>query len=371
MYFFVLEVDKLEKIYYLCQLKYEETMIQVNQIFSERLAAARKMRRMSMDALADAVGVSKNAISKYEKGSMMPNSSVLIKLCEVLGMSVDYFFRDKMVNLGHVEFRKRARLGKMAIQSIHEHIKEFAERYIEVEKILGIPSPVSLSQYDVSCFGDAIGAAMKLRDAWQLGTDGIVGLINLLESKGVKVIEIDSHPDFDGVSGLIDGLYYFIAVNRAYNPERKRFTLAHELGHLVLDIKSDLDKEKVCHSFANEFLLPSDIFKTFMGDKRHDISLNELRAIQRAYGISVDAQMMKARVLDIISEKRLESFHKKKNFSPSFKADVEQSVFPSENCGRFEALVYMALAKDLITMSKAAALLGQSLEVVRKKLQLV
>lgn len=346
-------------------------MMQVNQIFSERLAAARKMKRMSMDALADAVGVSKNAISKYEKGSMMPNSSVLIKICEALGMSVDYFFRDKMVELGHVEFRKKARLGKMAIYSIHEHIKDFAERYIEVEKILGIPTPVELANYNVSCFGDALGAAMELRNTWQLGTDGIVGLIDLLESKGIKVIEIDSHPDFDGVSGIIDGKYYFIAVNRDYYPERKRFTLAHELGHLVLNINPELDKEKICHSFANEFLLPSEVFKAIMGDKRHDISLNELRAIQRAYGISVDAQMMKARILDIISENRFESFHKKKNFSPLFKADVELSAFPSENCGRFEALVYMALAKELITMSKAAALLGQSLEVVRKKLQLV
>ncbi len=343
----------------------------VNQIFSERLAAARKMKRMSMDALADAVGVSKNAISKYEKGSMLPNSSVLINLCEALGMSVDYFFRGKMVDLGHIEFRKRARLGKMAIKSIHEHIKEFAERYIEVEKILGIPSPVALARYGVSCFGDAVGAAMKLREAWRLGSDGIVGLINLLESKGIKVIEIDSEPDFDGVSGLIDEKYYFIAVNRNYNPERKRFTLAHELGHLVLEINSGLDKEKICHSFANEFLLPSEVFKAIMGDRRHDISLNELRTIQRDYGISVDAQMMKARSLDIISENRFASFHKKKNFSASFKVNVESSVFPPENCGRFEALVYMALAKELISMSKAAALLSQSLEEVRKGLQLV
>ena len=324
-----------------------------------------------MDALADAIGVSKNSISKYEKGLMMPNSSVLIKICEALGMSVDYFFRDKMVELGHVEFRKKARLGKMAIKSIHEHIKEFAERYIEVEKILGIPSPVALAQYKVSCFVDAIDAAIKLRDAWQLGSDGIVGFINLLESKGIKVIEIENYPDFDGVSGIIDEKYYFIAVNHDYTPERKRFTLAHELGHHVLDINSDLDKEKICHSFANEFLLPSEVFISIMGEKRHDISLNELRAIQRAYGISVDAQMMKARSLDIISENRFASFHKKKNFSPSFKANVELSVFPSENCGRFEALVYMALAKELISMSKAAALLGQSLDVVRRKLQLV
>lgn len=346
-------------------------MMQVNQIFSERLAAARKMKRMSMDALADAVGVSKNSISKYEKGSMMPNSSILIKLCEALGMSVDYFFRDKMVDLGHVEFRKKSKLGKIIIKSIHEHIKDFAERYIEVEKILGIPTPVTLPLYNISCFGEALDAAMELRNTWQLGTDGIVGLINLLESKGIKVIEIDGHPDFDGVSGIIDDQYYFIAVNRDYCSERKRFTLAHELGHLVLNISPDLDKEKICHSFANEFLLPSEVFNAIIGDKRHDISLNELRSIQWAYGISVDAQMMKARSLDIISENRFASFHKKKNFSLSFKADVELSVFPQENCGRFEALVYMALAKELITMSKAAALLGQSLEVVRKKLQLV
>lgn len=68
-----------------------------NKIFAGRLKAARKMAGLSIDELVERIdnSVSKNAISKYEKGLMLPNSSILIKLANVLSVKVDYFFRTK------------------------------------------------------------------------------------------------------------------------------------------------------------------------------------------------------------------------------------------------------------------------------------
>lgn len=73
-----------------------------------------------------------------------------------------------------------------------------------------------------------------------------------------------------------------------------------------------VDVEKMCDIFANEVLIPSDRFKTLIGESRHDISLVELQAIQREYGISVDALMKKASQLNIITERRYASYYKKR-----------------------------------------------------------
>lgn len=88
-------------------------------IFGRRLKSAREMKGLSMAELVEKVAdiVSKQAISKYEAGKMLPNSTVLIKLAEVLGVKVDYFFRPFKVSLSGIEFRKKAKMTEKARKS--------------------------------------------------------------------------------------------------------------------------------------------------------------------------------------------------------------------------------------------------------------
>jgi transcriptional regulator with XRE-family HTH domain len=82
--------------------------------FGERLNSARKMAGMSMEALAQKAEaiVSKQAISKYEKGKINPSSEVLLALAKALDVKVDYFFRSATIAIAGIEFRKRSRLTK-------------------------------------------------------------------------------------------------------------------------------------------------------------------------------------------------------------------------------------------------------------------
>ena len=184
------------------------------------------------------------------------------------------------------------------------------------------------------------------------------------------VIEIDHDSSFSGTCNEAGGLPV-IVVNRNMCSERKRLTIFHELGHLLMHCADGVDKEKMCNVFANEVLIPSDKFKNLIGESRHDISLVELQAMQREYGISVDALMVKAAQLNIITDRRFTSYHKKKNALPTFKEAVEQSLYPMEHTCRFERLVYRALASEVISYSKAAALLDKSVNEVRDTLNLM
>ena len=160
-------------------------------------------------------------------------------------------------------------------------------------------------------------------------------------------------------------------LNKGFTPERKRLSLFHEVGHKIMRFQDGADEERLCNIFANEVLLPVEVFIQKIGKIRKDISLIELKDIQCQFGISVEAMMIKARQAGIISQNRYVSFYKYKNSSKQFKENVEKSVFQDEHCKRFGRLVFKLLANEVITESKCASLLGCSVQKVRENLNLV
>ena len=351
-------------------------MKNMDNTFAKRLINARKMRCMSQRDLCAMVEgkVSPTAVAKYEKGLMMPSSDVLIVLSKALDMKLDYFFRPFTVAIdsSKFEFRKSSTMGAKKVEAVKCLVCAEIEKYVEIESILG-GSPAMYLDYGntlVENEGEAILMALRFRRDMNIGLDAIASVVELLETAGVKIIEIKHDRSFSGTCNEAGGMPV-IVINRNMTSERKRITILHELGHLLMHCAEGVDKEKMCTVFANEVLIPSDRFKAMIGESRHDISLVELQAIQREYGISVDALMAKACQLNIITERRYASFHKKKNALPAFKAEVERSLFPMEYTNRFERLVYRALASEMISSSKAAALLDVPVSNVLGSLNLM
>ena len=349
-----------------------------NEIFAQRLKNARIMKGFSMDDLVNAMGnsISKMAISKYENCQLSPNSSVLIALSKALNQPIDYFFRPFVLQISSIKFRKSSsKLSSKQEKAIKENISDLVERYTNIEEIcdasIKFDSPIKniiSSEFEVK------KSANKIREEWKIGNDGIVNVIDLLEDHGIKVLEIEAPDSFDGLSSLVNETYPVVVLNKTYSSERKRFTALHELAHLVLSFDSSVsekEEERLCHLFANEMLISENDFKREIGEFRRDISYQELKAIQIKYGISCDALMYKAKSCGIISEQRHKSFCIQKNKQPQFKQMIEQSLYPNEKSLRFSSLVYKALSCELITISKAASLLNQSVEQVRGDLALV
>ena len=336
------------------------------EIFGKRLKSAREMKGLSM---ADLVGemeniVSRQAIYKYEAGKMLPDSTVLIKLAEVLGVNVGYLFRPFSISLSGIEFRKKAKMSEKARKSVQQKVMDHVERYFEIEDIAGIERNVSSIRIGevVKTREDAIKIAQKLRENWELGEDGITDVINLLENKGIKVIEFNATNDFDGLSGTV-GDDIVIVLNSNINPtERKRFTALHELGHLIMRFDESVDektKEKLCHAFASEFLIPAKVFKSILGDiSKSALNMLAFAEIQHNFGISIDALIRKAEDESMIAGNRYKNYHIRKNSNPAFKYYVEKTRIEPETPNRFVSLVYDAYSKSLISVSKAAALLN-------------
>ena len=341
-------------------------------LFGQRIKSARIMAGLSLRELSNLLEglVSHNAISKYERGEMLPDSKILIALAKVLNVKTDYFLRSSKVEITNIEFRKKAGLTVRNCSSIKEIVKDCMERYLEIESFLlfeqSFFNPLVAMVNSVEEVEDAVE---KLLVKWNLGTNALPNVLEMLEDNDIKVVEIEVNEKFDGLSGWANQVIPFIVVNKNHSVERKRFTALHELGHLLLNINSALnqkEKELLCHRFAGAMLLPQKTIFQELGKKRSSISINELIFVKETYGISIQAIMARAKDLNIISNDQYVRFRIRVNQNNMLKSEIGFGHYNGvEYTSRFMQLIYRATAEEIITMSKAASLSNMKLAQFR------
>jgi Zn-dependent peptidase ImmA (M78 family) len=91
-----------------------------------------------------------------------------------------------------------------------------------------------------------------------------------------------------------------VFINTLLPVDRLRFSLAHELGHLVCHDVPNPQQEIQANQFASEFLMPSDD----IADDLRDFSLNKAMELKLYWGTSMQALTHKAWELGIISDSR-------------------------------------------------------------------
>jgi Zn-dependent peptidase ImmA (M78 family) len=346
-------------------------------VFPQRLAQARRMRGLSLRQLSEATGnrVSHNALNRYEKGVMRPGSEVLVAVAEALRQSPEFFFRPFGIELKGIKFRKMSRLAGKEQVAIREQALDYFERYLEIEQILAIAAAFEnpLETFKIKSCEDVEIAAEKLRSAWELGEAPLASVVEIVEARGIKIFEVVAPESFSGFSGRADG-YPIVVSAKWMNKDlpRKRFTVLHEVAHLLLRLLQSVadkskEEEKFCHRFAAAMLIPRNIFRAELGGFRRHLSLEELKDIKARYGISIAAIVQRAADLEMISPALLKGFHIKRNTSGWHKNEPGEYE-GRETATRFEQLVLRATAEETISLSKAAALLNQPLPTVRAKL---
>lgn len=336
---------------------------------NERIRQARFIAGLSLRDLAEHVGVSAAAISKYETGKDIPSSGVLLRLAKALNVKTEYLLRP--IRVGRIEpcYRKEKPLSQKRQKAIKASIVEWLERYLEIEDLrglgerrVGLPSgPISVAKKS-----DGVEyAADALRRFWRLGSDPIDNLTELLEDKGVKVGLVDAGDEFDACTFWVDagGRVPVIATRKGLPGDRQRFNLAHELAHLLL---KPAPAEPVAHRFAGAFLAPAASVRAELGTKRNELSVYELHMLKHKYGLSMQAWVHRAQDLGIISDSRAEANRR------LFREQGWRTIEPGdqylpEQPTRFERLVMQALAEGVISEAKVSELLGKPLAQFRSE----
>jgi len=270
---------------------------------------ARLMRGLSMDALVKKMSnyVSKQTISNYERGAFEPSREYLQKLSEALLLPKGYFDQETS-DIKDVQLRDDGRIGPKERRMLEARMKAALAEYLRLENNLCIISCFSnpISSIIVHDKDDAEKAAAELRKAWTLGTFAIPFLCDVVENAGIIMLEMDGGlKDFFGLCGRVaSNNRPFIALESTQTTERYRFTVAHELGHLLMNISPEAENvEKLCHRFAAAFLLAPDAVIKEFGDYRKALTMEELISVKNRYGVSVASIVHRLYDLGIINRR--------------------------------------------------------------------
>lgn len=341
-----------------------------------RIKQARTAAGLSLRDLAEKAGITAMAISKYETGKSTPSSGVLLSLSKALNVPVEYFLRSEQVTLEEVEYRKHVKLPKKLLRQIEGDVIEQVERYIDLERVFPtlliepFKVPENLPPH-VAQYADIEKVADALRGAWDLGSNPIPELTDTLEERGVKIIDTEllhgNH--FDGLAATVNGMPIIVVGAGADWPgDRQRFTLAHELGHLILKgrLAKGLDEEKAANRFAGAFLVAESVVRKELGPRRRWLEPQELHVLKKVYGLSMMGWMHRAKDLGILPDVHYISmvrYFRARRWHKNEPGDE----YPREKTQLFTQLVYHALAEDLVSESKAAELLRVPLKQFRSQ----
>lgn len=350
-------------------------------MIGNRLKRARAALGLSLRDLEAALNgqVSAQAIGKYERNEMMPGSAVLLALAKALQITPEYLLSEREIALAGVDFRKSPHAGVKEERAVEATVLDQVERYLALEELLP-SSDAEWTAPDDAVFTigrveDAEAAADSLRRLWELGIDPIPMLAELLEEKGVKVIALDLPESVSGSKAFVQRPDHsdvpVIVVNQGHNGERQRFTLAHELAHLVLRFSglSEADEEKAADRFAGAFLMAKDMMLQLLGKHRTSISLGELAELKKLFKVSIASLAVRCSQIGVLTKAaygRLWTQIKGQGWNGP--QSSEPYKLPPEVPSRMERLCLQAVAEEAISEAKAAELMRISVRELDRRL---
>ena len=326
----------------------------------------RLMNGISQESLAQRIGLNKMSVSYYENDMRNPDMATIQKIANVLDVSVAALLsqHDQQLCIQHGAFRKHSTIKKGTQELILGKLDRYLDRLFTVISILGeavlAPSP----HIERIRAKDNEAAGQYLRQILGLPPTGPIGNItDILENNGFIICPVSTDEyGFSGNSGTVNDRPY-IAVNTTMPYERQRFTLVHELAHLVFVFDDEEDEEKRVDGIAGAFLLPELDIKRELGPKRTNI-ISDMGIIRKEYGVSSPSIVMRAYQTGIINKSHYEITMKWLNKNGLLRNSPSE-VEP-EKTRLLEQLTLRAVSEEEISVSKAAELLERPFIEVRQ-----
>lgn len=273
-----------------------------------QLKMVRLANGLTQEELCSSTGISQGRYSKIEKELSEPNQNEIQKISMHLNVHPAIFFERIIVSSKtEPQYRRRQSLSvkeKASVEAIGKMVAQRVNRLLsETETTIGAKYPlpeVDLFDFDI----DPVRCAKEVRSILGFEHQPIRDLYKAVESFGIFIIELDLSSLNAGK--LLDGFTLqgeraMVFLNGALPLERKRFTLAHELGHLVMHPSgSTRNGEEQANVFASELLMPESGI-------RSDLSffkLSDLRGLKLKWRTSIKALIYRAAHLGLIDDNR-------------------------------------------------------------------
>ncbi len=264
-----------------------------------KLILARQSRALSQSELAAKVAITQGMISKIEMGLKDVSDELLAKLCIELRYPRSFFFDPTDIYHAISYPRMRKGINKRFTEKVNADLNITA---VHIQKLLESVEFVDndIPYLDISEHESPEQIAKAIRILWRVPRGPIDNLTQLVESKGIIVVKIEFPSEqFDGFSLWMGNGQFVIFINKKTPGDRYRFTLAHELGHIIMHRIPTLEMDSEADRFAAELLMPKE---DILYDLRI-LKLERLLFLKKRWKVSMQAIIYRAKELGTINDR--------------------------------------------------------------------
>lgn len=275
----------------------------------------RESKGWTQRELSDRLEMTQGLVSKVENGLIALTGDKLEKFAAILDCPADLLVDEHPVRGLEVTCLHHRRKGSLMPVGVKKRVEALTHlTRVSVEGFLrgiDIDTDEQLERLPIDQFEDgAEEVAQVLRARWRIPSGPIPNMVALLEAVGILVVirPLGTHAQ-DAVSTWPHeiGRPPIMLINSGLSSDRQRFTVAHELGHLVMHVMPGIDQEKEANVFAAEFLAPAEEIKPQLDGLRPS-DFPRLVELKAQWGLSIAALIQRAKDLGCITDKQFRDF---------------------------------------------------------------
>jgi Zn-dependent peptidase ImmA (M78 family)/transcriptional regulator with XRE-family HTH domain len=336
-------------------------------IRSRLLVLAREACGITQSQLALRVEMTQAHVSRFEAGISIPTPDTLKRIAAELGRPVEFFeLTDDLygIDTSLLLHRKKKALSAKLLRQLHAEVNV---RRLQISRLLlaaHIEPTVPFPFIDVhEQRGGPTAIAQNARAAWCLPRGPIENLTAAIESAGGLILSWPcGSRHFDGVSQIASGAPPLFVLNSEAPSDRLRFSLAHEVGHVIMHRLPSETAESEANAFASEFLMPrADIISEL-----HGLTLSRLAELKSYWRVSMQALLMRATQLKAISESAGRKLWIELSSAGYRSEEPIETQFPSETPTAVRQLVEYHRVELGYTLDELAHLMCATVEDVSR-----
>lgn len=281
-----------------------------NQFNGDLLLLGRNLRQLTQKQLIAEMnnGITQGTLSKIEHGLLEPTQEQVESIAKALHLRPKFFYNHvPLYDFTYSFYRAQNSISR----SCHKLIQAKANLYrMHIRQLLdSIELEPELEEiYKIDCHEKKpFEVAAIIKHVWNVPCGPVHNITYMIERAGIIIIPMDfGTMKMDGFChASYDGIPPIIFINKNLSIDRYRFSLMHELGHLLMHRVPTEGQENEANAFAASFLIPDEDIKR---DFTIRFSLQRFAELKKKWGVSMQALIYKAWSLGKITDRGLKYY---------------------------------------------------------------
>lgn len=368
----------------------------MNKNVAQNLIKLRVTNKYTQEYVAEKADISLLAYRNIESGKSKPNLSTLEKIANVYNANISDLLKETQQQISKVRFRALEKKNIRKREDIISEISLWIEKYNKLVNQLKLNSNFEYKLADIeNKTNNPIIMAQEARKALELSNDEtVMDICNLIEFKaGIKIMAKQFNSDsFFGLSAedIHGGKIIVVNTWDRISVERRIFSVAHELGHILMHfdnaqndlISENSVEEKEANTFASHFLMPNSDFISVWNKSANCDFVDRVIRIKQIFRVSY--QVVLYRLSEYVKENNIDFnvwktfgilYRRKYGVKVDWKKEVASNLDENSkelralsnqfySSGRLAELVKKAVDDNVISQIEAADILNIDTKIV-------